>query len=334
MNNQFETIWESLNIKMDSDACRGERIYRRLDLERETGIRLAILGPENYKELLIEIGKEEKHTFDPPNWMGMKFDIIKLDVPKENTRHISLYLENSAYSRIFTTVCCDIVETLSLITDYSKRTRELERVLEQWNSFFKTFGPEGLSSEAQRGLYGELSWLEMLLRTEVDKVLAVESWKGFDRSYYDFELNSKAIEVKTTMTKEPRRVRISNERQLDNTGLNSLTLYVLTIQKLQSGNETLPKQVERVRNILKSDPSASAIFERYLIKAGYFSFHEQNYTSAYLRKLQETFNVSDGFPRIIDMPAGVGDISYSVTISACSSYRVDINSALKNFIGE
>ena len=333
MDEQLNSVWTILESNLKSGDSSESRIYRRLDLKNESGLRLGIKTPDNVRELLIQIDENDDYSFNPPKWVGMRFDIITLDVPDEGTRHISLYLEDSEHERVFTMVCSDIAKTLSEMDFTSKRTPELKKILDQWTRFFKIFGPDGLSPEAQRGLYGELTWLELLLETDTDMSVLVESWQGFKRAYYDFELNGKVVEVKTTMTKEPRRVRISNERQLDDRGLDSLHLYILTLQKFETGGETLPELVDKIRETLKHNALTGNAFDSFLKKAGYFDFHAKNYTSGYIRKKQEIFQIGNGFPRIIDFSAGVGDISYSITISACSSFAVDLNSVVTSFTG-
>ena len=331
MDEELENIWNLLVKQIESGDYGGNRVYRRLDFEKESGLRLSVKSPGNVRELLIQIDENDEFTFSPPEWVGMRFDITILDAPQKRTRHISLYLEDQEHERVFTTVCGDICETLSLIENPSFRTQELQNCLDRWNSFFKKIGPDGLSPERQRGLYGELTWLELLLNSDLYMAAAVESWKGCDRGYHDFEIARRVVEVKTTMTKEPRRVRINNERQLDDRGLDSLHLYVLTIQKFESGGETLLDLVEKIRGILKENVSAIAQFEKSLKKSGYHDIHAHNYTSGYVRKKQETFLVNDKFPRIIELPDGVGDLSYSITISACTNFRFDMDSAVTDF---
>jgi len=333
MDEQLDSVWTILESNQKDAENSESRIYRRLDLKNESGLRLGVKTPGNVRELLIQIDENDSYSFNPPKWVGMRFDIITLDVPDEGTRHISLYLEDPEHERVFTMVCSDIAETLSQMDFPSKRTQELKVILDQWTRFFKLFGPDGLSPEGQRGLYGELTWIKLLQETDMEKLGLVESWQGFKRAYYDFELNGKVVEVKTTMTKEPRRVRINNERQLDDKGLDSLYLYVLTLQKLKTGGETLPELVDNIRETFKDNVMASDAFDRSLKKAGYFDFHAQNYTSGYIRKKQEIFQVGNGFPRIIDFSDGVGDISYSITISSCSSFLVDLNSVVTSYAG-
>mgnify|MGYP001065415069 CR=1 FL=1 len=328
---ELENTWNLLEKQIESGDYSGNRVYRRLDIEKESGLRLSVKSPGTARELLIQIDENDDFSFSPPEWVGMKFDIAILDVPEKRTSHISLFLEAREHERIFATVCSDIAETLSLIENPSFRTQELQSCLDRWNSFFKKIGPDGLSPERQRGLYGELAWLELLLNNDLYMAAAVESWKGCDRGYHDFEIARRVVEVKTTMTKEPRRVRINNERQLDDRGLESLHLYVLTLQKFESGGETLPDLVEKIRERLKDNVSAIAQFEKSLKKAGYLDIHAHNYTSGYVRKKQETFQINDKFPRIIELPDGVGGLSYSITISACTNFRFDIDSAVTDF---
>lgn len=333
MNDRLEEIWGLLEDKIRSGDYIGNRAYRRLDLERETGLRLGIVSPGNVRELLIQIDTTDEESFVPPKWMGMRFEIIFLDVPERRTRHIRLYLQDVTHEPVFTTVCADIVETLLKVEDPSNRPEELQNCLDRWSRFFQKYGIEGLSPEAQRGLYGELSWLKLLLSCNMNPLSAIESWKGCSRNYHDFESNGKVVEVKTTMTKEPRRVHINNERQLDDLGSECFYLYVLTLHAMDSGGQTLPDLVNEIRDILKGHSSAENLYEIALKDAGYLDIHVSSYNTGYIQKRREIFEVKEGFPRITNLPKGIGDISYSLMISACADFEVDLEMALSNFIG-
>jgi hypothetical protein len=191
--------------------------------------------------------------------------------------------------------------------------------------FFERHGQEGLSSEEQIGLYGELWWLQRMIQAGMEFVAAVNSWKGCRRNYHDFETNGHAVEVKTTITKEPRKVQINNERQLDDRGLNSLHLFVLTLAKSSAGGETLPGLVQSLRSILSEKPVAYT-FEHSLREAGYLDIHTHLYNnSSYTVIKEELFHVSEGFPRITDVPQGLGDLHYTVVLSACGHFNYDLS---------
>ena len=141
------------------------------------------------------------------------------------------------------------------------------------------------------------------------------------------------VEVKTTMTKEPRSVRISNERQVDDRGLDSLHLCVLTLHRVNSGGTSLPGLIGSIRDSLSGHVSALSSLEKGLKEAGYLDAQGHIYTSGYIRRKQEAFRIEEGFPRIVDVPGGVGGLSYTLTISACSAYEVAVTEALVAFIG-
>ena len=49
--------------------------------------------------------------------------------------------------------------------------------------------------------------------------------------------------------------------------------------------------------------------------------------------LKEVFEVKSRFPRIVELPGGVGDISYTITIADCSDFALKIDKAINIFIG-
>lgn len=333
MEETIESIWKTIEEKVKQGSYVDKRVYQRLDLERETGIRLGVIAPGDIRELLIQLTPIDKTDFTPPKWVGMRFEIIMLDVPDKGTRHIRLYLNKPEHRNVFTMVCANIVDTLLEVLKPEHRTVQLLACLEKWTHFFRKHGIEGLSKEAQRGLFGEISWLQKLLTAGMDECKVIESWHGCKRGYHDFEFGGRIVEVKTTISKEPCRVRINNERQLDDRGFDELFLYVLTLHPSLSGGQRLPDLINAIRSSLISNIAAKELFEQLLQDAGYLDVHEVLYDDGYIVKIEEVFQVREGFPRIIDLPSGTGDISYSLTISACSSFLVDLDDAINVFLG-
>ncbi len=133
------------------------------------------------------------------------------------------------------------------------------------------------------------------------------------------------MEVKTTLSKEPIKVVISNERQLDNRGLVSLHLLVLSLIEAQSGGESLPDVVISLREMFSNDMRYSRRFEYGLREAGYLDNHAYLYDTTYTVKSEELFMVGEGFPRITELPPGLGDLRYSLLPAACKQYIADVN---------
>ncbi len=302
----IKEAWEQLEKKSSSDAGTRQRVYRRLDLEKETGIRLSCSYPGLVWELLIEAGaSEDALSVAFPKWKGMDFEILALDVPKEGTKHIGLSVEQRENRDVFVTVCADLVRGLEGCMTNSSRRSEIADFLTRWSAFFEKHGLEGLSPEEQRGLFGELWWLRKMIQSGIEPMDAVTSWRGCERSFQDFELAGRAVEVKTSMMKEPRKVQINSERQLDSRGLHCLHLFVLTITTTGADGETLPMLVRSLRNALSQRPAAYA-FENSLIKAGYLEAHVSLYQTAYSLIREDLFQITDGFPRITEIPPGLG----------------------------
>lgn len=331
MKYDLEKIWALLEGEIKHADSSNNRLYRRLNSDKDTGIRLGVVTPGKIREILIQINEDEEKSFVLPKWMGMRFDVISLDIQKI-TRHIRLFLSDREHKSVFSTVCYDIADTLIKVKDPGFRIQELQNCIERWSRFFQKYGTEGLSHEMQRGLFGELSWLRLILSRNMNSTSAIKSWKGCRRNFHDFQYNGRIVEVKTTMTKEPRKVRINNERQLDNRGFDFLYLFILTLQKLDSGGQKLLGLVDEIRAVIKGERSAENLFEIALRDAGFLDVHASLYTDEYKVNKQEIFEVKSGFPRIIELPNGVGDITYTTTISACSDFELNIDKAINNFM--
>lgn len=331
MKYNLEKIWTLLEDGIKADDSSNNRIYRRLDSDKDMGIRLGVVTPGKIREILIQINEKEDKSFVPPKWMGMRFDIISLNIPK-TTRHIRFFLSDREHKSVFSSVCSDIVDTLIKVKEPGFRIQELQNCIERWSHFFQKYGAEGLSEEMQRGLFGELTWLSLILSHKMNFTSAIRSWKGCERNFHDFQHNGRIVEVKTTMTKEPRKVWINNEKQLDNRGFEFLYLFILTLQKLESGGKKLPELVDEIRAVIKGNRSAENLFEIALKNVGFLDAHVLLYKNEYRVNKQEIFDVKSGFPRIIELPSGAGDITYTITISACSGFLLNIDSAIGNFI--
>lgn len=123
-------------------------------------------------------------------------------------------------------------------------------------------------------------------------------------------------------------MRINNERQLDYKGLVSLHLLALTLIKSEEGGESLPEIVSSIKEEAARVTGGSGKFEHCLQEAGYLNVHSHFYKDNYTIKKEELFTVSDGFPRITDMPDGLGDIRYSLVVAAASDFLSDVDEYL------
>lgn len=194
--------------------------------------------------------------------------------------------------------------------------------LRRWQRFLASKA-EGLTPAEQRGLWGELHLLQSLLLPALGPEGAVAGWKGPEGAHQDFQYANAWVEVKTTLAKQPQSVRITSERQLDDTRGPALFLHVLALESQSAGADTLPARVASLRAALAPTPAAREVFEDALLAAGYRDLDAPRYAApGYAVRRADTFRVAPEFPRIIEgpLPVGVGDVSYALDLAACAPF--------------
>lgn len=126
----------------------------------------------------------------------------------QNGFMIYLALKEYRFNNIFDALIKDIIEVVSRAQSETAAVTAFVNRLQHWQKFLEEADPDGLSREAQQGLYGELWFLRERLIPLVKLSPALLAWIGPYGAHQDFLLHSCAIEVKTTGTKEPQQLMI------------------------------------------------------------------------------------------------------------------------------
>lgn len=238
--------------------------------------------------------------------------------------YLGVVLADKKYIDVFTALSTDMLRRLQLAHDSTNLADIFLGQIGRWQKFLSMARHE-LPPEQQRGLWGELRFLSVYVIPNLGEK-SVEGWKGSLGAEQDFQYESCALEVKTTLLRQPETVRISSERQLDSSNWKRLYLYVVTLEARTDGEATLPVQVNLTRSALSKDTLASELFEERLLSAGYLDSHEHHYSdTGYKIRNERLYRVKRGFPRIVeqDLHDGVGAVSYSLSVAACQSFMVD-----------
>jgi hypothetical protein len=196
--------------------------------------------------------------------------------------------------------------------------------LKRWQQFLERSGPDGLGDEAQRGLFGELWFIRHYL-VPIVGAQAVTGWTGPSMAGQDFQLPGIAVEVKTTTAKEHQKLHITGEKQLESSPPFRILLFHLSLSSQKDTGETLVDLVTQIRTLLAPHPLSLSTFEDGLIAAGYLDHQAVRYQgTGYLKREHHFFEVKDEFPRIVgsDLREGVGDVTYSISVSSCQNYVV------------
>jgi hypothetical protein len=95
---------------------------------------------------------------------------------------------------------------------------------------------------------------------------------------------------------------------------------------------TLPAFIDEIYACMSNDPSVMYYLQIKLIKYGYNQLNKEKYKLGFSLNTMRYFEVREGFPRILQnrLPEGVGDLKYSVVVSACGSF--EISTDILNYI--
>jgi hypothetical protein len=317
---RIKEIWLQIE-KMDS-AESGLYKLRYSDTSK-CDVFLGLKFPEAHRMLIIKaplaIGRAFKFKYD---FKGLTFDKI---YDPDSLQHLllNLILVDDNFKDVFDALIADVLSAILneariavILKNYSNR-------LIKWQRLFERFKPQGLTTEEQKGLFGELFLLRKLLQGAYGSTSVVTSWVGSEKHIRDFQFNNWSIEVKTTQANNHQRLHISSERQLDCSKMPFLFLYHLSLEERIRSGETLNDIVCSVKELLQTDLVALTNFDAKLLMSGYLDNHIALYNEKGYVIRQETFyRVQDEFPRIEeqDIRSGVGDVEYSIVVSQASEY--------------
>ena len=254
-----------------------------------------------------------------PRCKGLESLAIEL----ENRAHFGVALKEPRFADVFTALAEDLTRRVIEAASSAEQARAFLGQLARWQKFLSA-SQDGLSEEQQRGLWGELHFLREHLVPALGP-MAIAGWKGGARAHQDFQFPCGAVEVKTTLAKQPQVVRITNERQLDDSAWPALFLQVIALETRERDGETLPAMVATLRAQLMSDGTALESFEDGLMAYGYMDAHVSRYAErGYLIRSEKLFHVNLGFPRLkeSDLPTGIGDVAYGLAVAACQSFAI------------
>lgn len=289
----------------------------------------AVRYPDSRPALLVEVASRTvRHDTQYPRSRGFELYPETVKPGPSGTVRLCLVLTDSYHEDLFAILAEDTVSSVaSAANELDAIARFLQR-LTVWQSFMQRYGHEGLSLEQTAGLYGELVCFETLLNQGQSPAILTEAWKGPLNGLRDYELSVSAVEVKTTLQQPPKDLRISSLEQLDERSTERLYLCHVSLLSAVAEGESLNELVDTLRTRLnESDRDAYRHFDDLLIQAGYVSGQAGPYADTpFVRDGFTLFQVSGDFPRLrsCDVHSGIEHCTYSIQLSALTSYRVPV----------
>ncbi|MGG3891116.1 PD-(D/E)XK motif protein [Metabacillus fastidiosus] len=245
---------------------------------------------------------------------------------------ITLTVMKFEYMDFFATLAMDLMRSLEKLNNKRFAVKTLIHRLTRWQQFLERENSSELSEEKQRGLLGELYVIKKKVESGINKKQVAVAWVGPTGANRDFSYKDVEVEVKTSLYRANEKMKIASELQLDESGLNHLYVYHLTIEKTPSRGWTLPKLVNRVRDLFESEPLFQQQINDKLEEMNYYDMYELSYDTQYTIRKESVFDVMGEFPRVLpsELKKGVSGCSYNVDLSECEEYIVDVNEMLGN----
>jgi hypothetical protein len=257
---------------------------------------------------------------------GVEIFSIELD----NTFELNIYLLDSDLKDIFSLFTQNVLEDIfDCVTENEALTKTLNAV-SKWKRLFDKLNFNGLNTEQQKGLIGELLFFKYLLDNQKSAANILDAWAGSNFEDKDFTFGAAGVEIKFTSAKVPK-ITISSERQLDTQSLNELFLLLFTAEEVKENGFSLNSLVGQIRREISANEADLKLFNENLIMLGYFEEDKAHYNKMYSLKKTFAFAVVSDFPKIIksQIPLSIYGVSYSIELSAIEQFAINIEIVLQ-----
>lgn len=270
--------------------------------------------------LLLRLGPDVEKVTPLPRMRNL--DLSYREVAGRTS--LVLLLKDDEQRELFASLCLDIVRAAEAATDKRDALARAIRRTMRWHHLLRGGTSGLLSLEEQRGLLGELQFLQHLIDLLGPRA-AIEAWKGPSGSAKDFELGTCLVEVKARRGAAKPFVQISSEDQLATVDGCRLFLAVSAIDAVvKPAGQTLTDHVKAVDRLFSmADPEAADMWSDAIEAAG-FDFADDYSERRWIIGKSIRFEVVEGFPRIASpLPAGVSGLRYSISLDACAPFAVE-----------
>lgn len=260
-----------------------------------------------------------------PRLKGIEVTLTDADHGSE--RMLVLRLMDSAQRDIFYRLCRDIIASSGNAASEKEAVETTLARTWRWHHLLRGGGDGRLSPEEQKGMIGELFVLETFLLPHLPAIDAVQSWRGPLGAPKDFEIGRICIEAKARRGASTPYVAISSEYQLDDSGTDSLFLYVAELDRAPSDSDdgfSITAVAVRVRDaVAHGDNAAIDVFETAISASG-FRWEDDYSADLWIAGPSRIYAAAGDFPRIVarSVAGGVSNVKYSISLPECEPFLV------------
>jgi hypothetical protein len=255
---------------------------------------------------------------------GMTVDLRLLNAT--GSQGLVLKLGQHVDRDLFFGLCETLAESLREVPDSFAALAVALAHLKRWKAFLAGREARLLSPEEIRGLFAELQFLRLLYRGHLPEKAALNAWCGPEGGHQDFVFGNTAVETKALSGKERSTVRVSSEDQLEGSCDDLfLTIFYLSDMPESGRALSLNETVKLVESELSDSAALEGLSSR-LAACGYAEMRDYDEPKLVVTR-QQTYQVTDGFPRIVrsKLQSGLARVSYEIELESIASFRCKPN---------
>ena len=255
---------------------------------------------------------------------GVEIRVIESSGCKKD---ITIILSDNDLLDVFILFLEDLLKSLNTLSEENEAPLIVNQKVEYWERLFNRIRGELISVERQRGLYGELIFLNTLFGCSNDFMKTISSWTGPEGSNQDFSNELSAVEVKSSKATKPT-VNISSELQLDWTKHENLFLHVIHLDELNSSSNTLMKLINEIKQKVIDHPGVLRKIEEKLDIAGISIGDEKLYDEiGYIIRSKRSYKVQNGFPSLTNdfiNNDAIHNVKYQIDLTALGPFETEL----------
>lgn len=226
-------------------------------------------------------------------------------------------------NNVFHILCWDMIVCTEFAQTEAEALAALRKRYAQWSILLEHQHDAIMSEPKQKGLYGELLFLnERLTQQSHDALSVLQGWVGPDGHAQDFVYSDAWYEVKTT-GKSHSSITISSLEQLDSSMLGYLVImYVDVCVPAHHHAQTLVELISVISQKLGHDAESLDLFAHKLVAYGYLDLSVYTNTH-YHWSGHDSFHVDETFPKLAKntVPSQVIATTYTLAIAGLNDWK-------------
>lgn len=325
----IKDIWDKQVASRKNEVIK-ERIFELKNINCNIGT----ISFSNAKIFTLEIESDVIiHSNYLKRFIGVEVQVLPLE---GEYKELAIILLDVELTDVFVLFIEDIIKSLSIANNSVEALTIIASRINYWKKLFGKYSNGLLTPEQQRGLFGELFFLKKMLDSNSNYQIIINAWQAPTGSNQDFYFDGNTVEVKTSKSNNSS-IKISNEFQLDITGLKSLYIAFYKLNEYPDENHTLLNLIEEIRLLLLDSIDILKEFNLKLESLGITPETEEEYNNVgYVVRDEKYYQVTDEFPKIISsmVSEAVSKISYEISPIEFEKFEIEYNCLKKELLND